>query len=92
MPLTPINEIRDKASAGEYGEDSETIAKLAGLFLAATWDRNWGPFIAGTLGKRRPDGLHEGYVICPCYGADIRESMHYLRADPSKSHEDSPGR
>lgn len=79
--MTVLIDIIEKASAGAYGEDSEYIGKLAGLFNAAKFDKGWGPFICGTNGKQGPDGLHESYMICPCYGADVNCTAIYRRVD-----------
>ena len=61
-------------------KNSDVIGKLAGLFMAAKFDRSWGPFICGTMGAMGPDGLHDGYLICPTYGADAQCTAHFSRA------------
>lgn len=71
--------IMARASAGGYGADSELIGKLAGVLISAKFDRGVGPFICGTVGQEGPDGLFEGYRICPCYGADYRCTVTYIR-------------
>lgn len=78
---TQLLEIIERASAGAYGEDSEMIGKLAGLFGAAKFDRSWGPFICGANGEPGSDGLHKSYSICPCYGADFRCTAIYKRVE-----------
>ena len=77
--MTALLDIIERAAAGAYGEDSEYIGKLAGLFNAAKFDQSWGPFICGANGKPGTDGLHESYMICPCYGADFRNTAMYRR-------------
>lgn len=74
-----LTEVIEKASAGGYGEESELIAKVFGFAMAAKFDRGWGPFICGTMGKQGPDGLHEGYQICPTYGADANCTVAFFR-------------
>lgn len=76
--MTQLSEIMSKAASGAYGDDSDAIGKLAGLLFAAQFDQSWGPFICGTMGNAGPDGLHDGYLICPTYGADI--TAHFTRA------------
>ncbi len=39
-----------------------------------------GPFICGVIGKRGPDGLHDGYWICPAPGADV--VVVFMRVKP----------
>jgi hypothetical protein len=72
-------QIIERASAGAYGEDSEFIGKLAGLFNTAVFDKSAGPFICGAHGEQGPDGLHKAYAICPCYGADVQCTTMYTR-------------
>ena len=76
---TELLEIIEKASAGAYGEESELIGKIAGLWNAVKFDQSWGPFICGAIGEMGQDGLHEGYSICPCYGADAMCMGLYVR-------------
>jgi hypothetical protein len=77
----PLIDIIAKASDGAYGEDSDLIGKMAGLIQAAHFDKTWGPFICGTMGEIGPDGLHQGYSICPAYGADFRCTALYKRVN-----------
>ena len=72
-------EIMARASAGAYGADSAIIAKLAGVLISARFDHGAGPFICGTVGGRGPDGLYDGYCVCPSYGADNRCTAVYMR-------------
>jgi len=72
-----FEQIMQRAQDGTYGEDSELIAKLAGLVMAAKFELGWGPFICGVVGKEL-DGLHEAYIICPSYGADVGCSAVYI--------------
>jgi hypothetical protein len=37
------------------------------------------PFICGTIGDIGNNGLHEGYFICPAYGADVQCTEVYLK-------------
>ena len=70
--MTPMHHTT-KAAEGGYGEYFDVIGKLAGLFMATKFDQSWGPFIyCGTMGAMGPDGLHDGYLICPTYGADAQ--------------------
>jgi hypothetical protein len=74
-------EVMEKAAVGSYGEESELIGKLAGIIHAAKVESgSWGPFICGTMGKVGPDGLHDGYLICPAFGADANCTAHFKRA------------
>lgn len=82
MPLTPLPYILAKAAEGAYGDDSAVIGKLAGLFMAAKFEQSWGPFICGTMGVEGSDGLHDGYLICPAYGADVQCTAHFSRTKP----------
>ena len=76
---TQLLEIMEKAAAGAYGEESELIGKIAGLWNAVKFDWGWGPFICGAIGAAGPDGLHDGYLVCPCYGADVQCTDTYVR-------------
>lgn len=78
---THLLEIIERAAAGAYGEDSYMIGKLAGLFGAAKFEKSWGPFICGANGEPGTDGLHESYLICPCYGADVGSTATYRRVE-----------
>jgi hypothetical protein len=80
----------ERAAAGSYGEDSEIIGKLFGILAFAKFDRGSGPFICGYMGEAGPDGLHEGYMICPMYGADANCTVIYSRAVPPSAN-DRPG-
>jgi hypothetical protein len=77
--MPTLIDIMTKASAGAYGEESELIGKLAGIFQASQFDKLWGPFICGTMGTKGSDGLHEGYSICPAYGADAQCTVLFTR-------------
>ena len=77
--IAKITEIMSKASAGAYGEDSELIGKIAGLMSTAIYDKTWVPFICGTIGPDPPDGLHDGYMICPAFGADHQCTRMYRK-------------
>jgi hypothetical protein len=77
--MTAISDIVTKASAGAYGEDSEMIAAIAGWVMAVKFDKGFGPFICGTMGKEDTDGLHDAYMICPTYGADVNYTAIYRR-------------
>jgi hypothetical protein len=91
--VTILLEIIERAAAGIYGEDSEFIGRLAGLFNATKFDQGWGPFICGANGIPGTDGLHESYMICPSYGADLRNTALYQRVTKSADSEltDEPG-
>lgn len=88
--MTKIEQIMAAAAANKYGDDSEIIGKLAGLFMSARFEEGYAPFICGTIGERAPGGLHEGYMICPSYGSDARSTQVFMRpskqpSDPSRS-------
>jgi len=79
-----ILEIIENASAGAYGPDSMIIGKMAGLIQASQFDgKLGGPFICGTVGAENPDGLHDGYLICPAFGADVSCTTAYFKDDRS---------
>lgn len=73
-----VTEVLEKAARGEYGEDSEFIGKLAGVIRSITFENGYGPFICGTIGQKQANGHYEGYVICPCYGADAECSKVFM--------------
>lgn len=77
--MNAMQTILTKAAQGVYGEDSALIGKVFGLLVAANFDKGTGPFICGTLGKQGPDGLHDGYQICPMFGADVRATTAFMR-------------
>jgi hypothetical protein len=77
--MSKLSDILARSAEGAYGEDSDAIGKLAGLLFAEKFDQSWGPFICGTMGKQGPDGLHDGYLICPTYGADVQCTAHFKR-------------
>lgn len=77
--MSRITKIIEAASAQAYGEDSEAIAKIVGWFAAIQFDKGAGPFICGTIGAQGGDGLHDGYLICPTYGADIQCTAIFTR-------------
>lgn len=76
-----MDRILERAAKGEYGEDSEAIGKLVGIVRSATFDKGYGPFICGTMGAKDASGLHDGYLICPAYGADHRTTALFTRAN-----------
>ncbi len=69
--MSKMDDILERAAAGKYGEDSDAIGKLAGIVRAMTFERSFGPFICGVV--------KDGYLICPAYGADARETALYRR-------------
>jgi len=69
----------EKAGRGEYGEDSDIIGKVFGAVMNAKFESIAAPFICGYLGKQGSDGLHDGYLICPAYGADFRCTSAYMK-------------
>ena len=77
--MSPMDRILERAARGGYGEDSSAIGKLAGIVRAANFESGFGPFICGTIGPRGPDGLHDGYFICPAYGADAKTTAAFKR-------------
>ena len=79
MPA-PITNILARAAAGDYGEDSELIGAVFGVVMSANYERGFGPFICGALGAEGSDGLHQGYMVCPAYGADVRVTAAFMRA------------
>ena len=79
--MSQMDRILERAAGGEYGEDSDAIGKLAGIVRAATFERSFGPFICGTMGGKDASGLHEGYLICPAYGADAATTAVFKRAN-----------
>ena len=81
MKKISLIEIIERASVGAYGEESEQIGKLIGLINAAAFNHSWGPFICGAHGEPGPDGLHDSYAICPCYGADVQSTALYERVN-----------
>jgi hypothetical protein len=78
--MSRLTDIMERAASGAYGEDSEAIGKLVGVLANAKFDHGTGPFICGYMGKPGPDGLHDGYMICPMYGADANCTAIYSRA------------
>lgn len=75
-----LTDVLSRAGSGSYGEDSELIGKVFGVIANAKFDQGTGPFICGTLGKAGPDGLHDGYLICPMFGADANCTAAYKRS------------
>jgi hypothetical protein len=78
--MSRATEIIERASSGAYGEDSTDIAKVFGWLVAVKFDEGAGPFICGTVGKQGGDGLHDGYMVCPTYGADANCTAIFMRA------------
>lgn len=76
-----LRTIMERAAAGSYGPESALIGKIAGLLVSAKFDHGLGPFICGTLGIEGDDGLHDGYLICPSYGADAGATQAYMRTN-----------
>lgn len=76
-----LTDILEKAGTGAYGEDSDLIGKVFGILANAKFDHGTGPFICGAMGKMGSDGLHEGYIICPMYGADANVSAIFMRSN-----------
>ncbi len=77
--MNKLTRILERASDGKYGEDSDVIAKMAGILINVKFESGAGPFICGALGAKGPDGLHDMYVVCPMYGVDVQCSATYRR-------------
>jgi len=48
--------------------------------MSANCEHGFGPFICGALGEEGSDGLHQGYLVSPMYGADTRVTAAFMRA------------
>lgn len=57
----------------------EENEKLRAILSSIVPDKLPGPFICGVIGDRREDGMYEGYMICPSYGADVQCTVAYYR-------------
>lgn len=81
-------DIIEKASADHYGLESGIIGKLAGIIQASQFDGNLGgPFICCTVGKEGSDGLHDGYLICPAFGANAACTTVFMKSNKLAEHQ-----